>query len=47
VQLTKRSLHEVRLLTAKEAMALEEERQMWSLGLPSTATGLRAAARRG
>ena len=44
VLLTKRSLHEERSLTAEQAMALEEERQMWSLQLPSTAEGLRAAA---
>lgn len=43
VLLTKRSLHEERSLTVEEAMALEEERQMWSLRLASTAEGLRAA----
>jgi enoyl-CoA hydratase len=47
VLLTKRSLHEERSLDVEEAMALEEERQMWSLRLPSTAAGLRAVARRG
>jgi len=46
VLLTKRSLHEERSLTAEQAMALEEERQMWSLQLPSTAEGLRAAGRK-
>jgi len=46
VLLTKRSLHEERSLTVERAMALEEERQMWSLQLPSTAVGLRAAARK-
>jgi enoyl-CoA hydratase len=46
VLLTKRSLHEERALDVEEAMALEEERQMWSLRLPSTAEGLRAAARK-
>jgi hypothetical protein len=33
-------------LTHEQAMALEEERQMRSLQLPSTADGLRAAARK-
>ena len=47
VLLTKRSLREERSLDVEEAMALEEERRMWSLRLPSTAAGLRAAARRG
>jgi enoyl-CoA hydratase len=46
VLLTKRSLHEERSLSVEEAMALEEERQLWSLQLPSTAEGLRAAARK-
>jgi enoyl-CoA hydratase len=46
VLLTKRSLQEERSLTVEQAMALEEERQMWSLTRPSTADGLRAAARR-
>ena len=46
VLLTKRSLREERELTVEEAMVLEEERQMWSLRLPSTIEGLRAAARR-
>lgn len=46
VLLTKRSLHEERSLTHEQAMALEEERQLWSLQLPSTAAGLRAAARK-
>ena len=45
VLLTKRSLREERPLDLEEAMALEEERQMWSLRLPSTVAGLRAAAR--
>jgi enoyl-CoA hydratase len=43
---TKRSLHEEAGLTAEQAMALEEERQLWSLHLPSTATGLRALSTR-
>jgi enoyl-CoA hydratase/carnithine racemase len=46
VLLTKRSLQEEPALDADEAMALEEERQLWSLRLPATADGLRAAARR-
>jgi enoyl-CoA hydratase/carnithine racemase len=46
VLLTKRSLQEEQALTVEEAMALEEERQMWSLRLPATVDGLRAAARR-
>jgi enoyl-CoA hydratase len=46
VLLTKRSLREEQVLTVEEAMALEEERQMWSLRLPATVNGLRAAARR-
>jgi enoyl-CoA hydratase len=46
VLLTKRSLHEERGSTAEQAMDLEEERQMWSLRLPATAAGLRAAAGR-
>ena len=46
VLLTKRSLREVAALTVDEAAALEAERQMWSLRLPATAEGLRAAARR-
>jgi enoyl-CoA hydratase len=46
VLLTKRSLQEERALSVEEAMTLEEERQMWSLRLPSTAEGLRAAARK-
>jgi enoyl-CoA hydratase len=46
VLLTKRSLHEERSLTHEQAMALEEERQMWSLKLPATAEGLRVAARK-
>ena len=33
-------------LTVEQAMDLEEERQMWSLRLPATAEGFRAAARR-
>ena len=41
VLLTKRSLAEEPSLTVEEAMALEEERQMWSLRLPSTIEGLR------
>jgi enoyl-CoA hydratase len=45
VLLTKRSLAEEPSLTVDEATALEEERQMWSLRLPSTIEGLRAAAR--
>jgi hypothetical protein len=40
-------LHEERSLDVEEAMALEEERQMWSLRLPSTAARLRAVAGRG
>lgn len=47
VLLTKRSLHEERSLDVEAAMVLEEERQMWSLQLPSTAATLRAADRRG
>lgn len=47
VLLTKRSLHEERTLTAEQAMAVEEERQLWSLQLPSTAAALRAGARTG
>jgi enoyl-CoA hydratase/carnithine racemase len=43
---TKRSLGEEADLTAEAAMELEEQRQMWSLQLPSTAQGLRALARR-
>ena len=46
VLLTKRSLQEEPALTHEQAMALEEERQMWSLQQPSTVDGLRAAARR-
>jgi enoyl-CoA hydratase len=46
VLLTKRSLHEEAALTVAEAMALEEERQLWSLGLASTLDGLRGAARK-
>lgn len=46
VLLTKRSLHEERSLTVDQAMALEEERQLWSLRQPSTVEGLRAAARK-
>ena len=46
VLLTKKSLYEEQELTAEEAMDLEEERQMWSLRLPTTAEGLRTAARR-
>jgi enoyl-CoA hydratase len=46
VLLTKRSLREERALSVEEAMRLEEERQMWSLRLPATAEGLRAAARK-
>ena len=33
-------------MTAEQAMKLEEDRQMWSLRLPATVHGLRAAARR-
>ena len=43
---TKRSLHEETDLTAEEAMDQEEERQLWSLQLPSTAQGLRTLGRR-
>lgn len=43
---TKRSLGEEADLTAEAAMELDEQRQMWSLQLPSTAQGLRALARR-
>lgn len=46
VLLTKRSLYEEQSMTAEQAMNLEEERQMWSLRLPTTVHGLRAAARR-
>jgi enoyl-CoA hydratase len=46
VLVTKRSLQEEPTLDTDEAMALEEERQLWSLRLPATADGLRAAARR-
>jgi enoyl-CoA hydratase len=41
VLLTKQSLREEPTLTHEHAMALEEERQMWSLGLESTAARLR------
>ena len=40
VLLTKKSLHEEADLTTEQAMELEEERQMWSFRLPSTAKGL-------
>jgi enoyl-CoA hydratase len=43
---TKRSLGQEADLTAEAAMELEEQRQMWSLQLPSTAQGLRALAHR-
>jgi enoyl-CoA hydratase len=43
---TKRSLGEEDDLTAEAAMDLEEQRQMWSLQLPSTAAGLQALATR-
>lgn len=46
VLLTKRSLHEEQALDVDAAMALEEERQLWSLALPETAAALRAAAGR-
>ncbi len=46
VLLTKRSLGEEETLSAEEALELESARQMWSLTLPATAEGLRAAARR-
>jgi enoyl-CoA hydratase len=46
VLLTKRSLQEEPYLTAAEAMALEEERQLWSLRLDSTGARLRSLARR-
>jgi hypothetical protein len=46
VLLTKRSLREAEALTVEQAMALEAERQMWSLGLPATADGRWAVARR-
>lgn len=45
VLLTKRSLHEEQALDVDAAIALEEERQLWSLRLPGTAAGLRAATR--
>jgi enoyl-CoA hydratase/carnithine racemase len=43
---TKRSPGQEADLTAEAAMELEEQRQMWSLQLPSTAQGLRALAHR-
>jgi enoyl-CoA hydratase len=43
---TKRSLYDEPGMTAGQAMALEEERQLWSLHLPSTVQGLRALAGR-
>ena len=46
VLLTKRSLREAEALTVDQAIALEAERQLWSLRLPTTADGLRAAAQR-
>lgn len=46
VLLTKRSLHEEQALDVDAAMALEEERQLWSLRLPEAAAGLQAAGRR-
>jgi enoyl-CoA hydratase len=46
VLLTKQSLREAEVLAVDEAVALEARRQMWSLRLPATAEGLRAAARR-
>lgn len=47
VLLTKRSLHEEQTMTVEQAMALEEERQMWSLRLPATAEALQTAGQRG
>ena len=46
VLLTKLSLHEEAAMSVERAVAVEAERQLWSLRLPTTAAGLRAAARR-
>jgi enoyl-CoA hydratase len=46
VLLTKRSLREEPALPHEEAMAREEERQLWSLRQPATAARLRRLARR-
>ena len=44
--LTKRSLQEEPSLSPEQAMAVEEERQLWSLGLPTTSEQLRTHAGR-